>query len=389
MIADKKPCILIVDDNEQNLELLEAMLIPQGYHVVAATDGIEALERVVEVRPDLIVLDIMMPRMDGFEVARRLRSQEETRAIPILMLTALREISDKIRGLEAGADDFLSKPFNRVELLARVRSLLRIKQLHDELQAKNALLERVLNRYVSEEITRQILSDPEQQLRLGGQKCTVSVLFADIRGFTSFAEHRDATEVVDALNSIFNALVPLVFHYGGTLDKFLGDAIMAFYGAPIPSENDPERAVRTAWEMRLTFSQLQNQFPQLQELSIGFGICTGEAVVGNVGSEQRMDYTVIGNTPNTAKRLQEAASHGQILIDAATYEAVAFFVEAREIAPLLLKGRSEPVRAYEVLSVIPVDHGGNSTGPTGEELCRSDEEGEAVDRAVEHHSRPN
>lgn len=389
MNPGEKPRILVVDDNEQNVELLEAMLIPQGYHVITAYDGMEALERVVEAQPDLIVLDIMMPRMDGFEVARRLRAQEETRAIPILMLTALREVSDKVRGLEAGADDFLSKPFNRVELLARVRSLLRIKQLHDELQAKNALLEGVLNRYVSEEITRQILSDPEQQLRLGGHKCTVSVLFADIRGFTGFAERRDAAEVVEILNTIFDALVPLVFQHGGTLDKFLGDAIMAFYGAPIPTENDPERAVRTAWEMRLAFADLKDRYPDLSLLDLGFGICTGEAVVGNIGSEKRMDYTVIGNTPNTAKRLQEAASRGQILIDEATYQATAHVVEARETQPLLLKGRSEPVRAYEVLAVAPSADGQAVSELTGKELHCPDNQSETVDHAVEHYRRPD
>ncbi len=389
MTADKKPCILVVDDNEQNVELLEAMLVPQGYHVVAAKDGFEALERVVEVQPDLILLDIMMPRLDGFEVARRLRAQEETRAIPILMLTALREISDKVRGLEAGADDFLSKPFNRVELLARVRSLLRIKQLHDELQAKNALLERVLNRYVSEEITRQILSNPEQQLRLGGEKCKVSVLFADIRGFTSFAQSRDAAEVVKILNTIFNALVPFVFRYGGTLDKFLGDAIMAFYGAPIPTDNDPERAVRTAWEMRLMFAKLQERYPELSELKMGFGISTGEAVVGNVGSEQRMDYTVIGNTPNLAKRLQEAAQNGQILIDAATYFAVAGFVKAKETQLHNLKGHPESICVYEVVSVAPPDNGEGANNLAGEEFRRPDDEHETVHHAVGHHGQPD
>jgi len=400
------PRILVVDDNAQNVELLEAMLIPQGYEVTAAYDGLQALEMVKEASPDLIILDIMMPKMDGFEVARRLRQQEETRAIPILMVTALRELRDKIRGLESGADDFLSKPFNRIELLARVRSLLRIKQLHDELQAKNALLERVLNRYVSEEITREILRDPEHQLRLGGQHCRVSVLFADIRGFTSFAERRDAAHVLESLNTIFNVLAPIVFHYGGTLDKYLGDAIMAFYGAPIPTENDPERAVRTAWDMRLKFAELQQRRPELQELMIGIGICTGEAVVGNVGSEQRMDYTVIGNTPNTAKRLQEAAQHGQILIDEVTYQAVSHVVEAREIEPLVLKGRSEPVRAYEVVAVAPSaeealtrPEGGsclvspgreNADSSAGEEDFHSpDQEGEAVDQGVKRHGRPD
>ncbi|GAP63765.1 hypothetical protein ARMA_2188 [Ardenticatena maritima] len=349
--SENKPRILVVDDHPHNVELVEAMLIPQGYLIFTAYDGVEALEAVEKHDPDLIILDIMMPKMDGFEVARRLRADEQRRAIPILMLTALREVQDKVKGLEAGADDFLSKPFNRVELLARVRSLLRIKQLHDELQAKNALLEQVLTRYVSREIAQTILENPDENLRLGGRTCVISVLFADIRGFTHFAERRDAALVLDVLNRIFNVLTPLVFEYGGTMDKYLGDAIMAFFGAPLASENDAERAIRTAWAMQQAFLRMREGDELLQKLHIGIGIATGEAVVGNVGSEQVMDYTAIGNTPNTAKRLQEIAHGGEILIDNATYERVKDLVVVRPIEPIVLKGHSEPIRAYRVEEV--------------------------------------
>ncbi len=352
MDSQSPPRILIVDDKENNLRLLRSTLEPMGYEVSAARNGPEALERVFQDRPDMVVLDVLMPGMTGFEVVEKIRAHAESQAIPVLMLTALSEMRDKVKGLDAGADDFLTKPFHPVELLARVRSLLRIKRLHDELQAKNALLERILMRYISEEVAQEILHNPDQNLRLGGQSCEVSVLFADIRGFSHFSEKREAVQVTQVLNKVFDRLSPAVFEYRGTLDKYLGDAIMAFYGAPVPSPNSAEQAVRTAWEMMQRFTQLCQDDPcTMCELGLGVGISTGEAVVGNVGSERIMDYTVIGKTPNTAKRLQESAQAGQILIDERAYQTVREIAHVRPIEPLRLKGYSEPVRAYEVLSV--------------------------------------
>lgn len=345
--------VLVVDDNERNIRLLESLLSRQGYVVLTASDGLQALEMVHQNLPDLVVLDVMMPGLDGYEVARALRSAPESRAIPVLMLTALREMEDKVRGLEAGADDFLVKPFNAVELLARVRSLLRIKQLTDELQVKNALLERVLTRYVSRDVALEILSNPEQNLQLGGRSCTVSVLFADIRGFTHFSETREAGEVIEMLNYVFNRLTPVVFEHHGMLDKYLGDAIMAVYGAPLILVNGAQQAVITACVMQQRFAQLCRERPLMRELGLGVGISTGEAVVGNIGSDQFMDYTVIGHIPNLAKRLQENAEAGQVLVDSSTYEAVTAVAEAREVLPLYGKGITTPIRAYEVLGLKP------------------------------------
>jgi len=345
------PRILIVDDREQNVRVLESMLAPQGYEVILAYGGMEALERVAEERPDLILLDVLMPDMDGFTVTRALRAAPGGQALPILMVTALHEVQDKVRGFEAGADDFLSKPFNSIELLARVRSLLRIKRLHDELEEKNALLENVLKRYVSEEIAHEILNDPGQNMRLGGQSCEVSVLFADIRGFTRFSEQYNATKITEVLNFVFHYLTAIVFEYRGTLDKYLGDAIMVFYGAPIPLPNNAAQAVRTAWAMQSRFTELQQENAIVRELGLGVGICTGEAVVGNIGSERVMDYTVIGNTPNTAKRLQEQALAGQILVDERTVQAVDGLMRTRQIQLPNADHGSQPIRAYEVVEL--------------------------------------
>lgn len=347
----KPPQILVVDDNKRNVKLLISILGSRGYEILAAYNGLEALKSVAEHMPDLIMLDALMPEMDGFEVSRALRENPETKHIPILMLTALREVEDKVRGLEAGADDFLTKPFHTVELLARARSLLRIKQLHDELEKKNELLESILMHYVSRDIAREILSDPEQHLQLGGRNYNVSVLFADIRGFTNFSERHEPALVTEALNYIFNDLVPLVFENHGTLDKYLGDAVMAFYGAPISDVDNAQQALDTACAMQQRFVSVCQEMSILRGLGLGVGICTGDAIVGNIGSEQFMDYTVIGNTPNIAKRLQENAQAGQILIDESTYLAAKDSISAREIPPLWLKGRSAAVSAYEVLWV--------------------------------------
>lgn len=339
--------ILVIDDNPQNVELLESALTLAGYEVFTALGGEEGLEKARSHLPDLILLDVLMPDMDGYEVCIRLRKDEATRSIPVVMLTALKGMEDKVRGLEVGADDFLSKPFHQVELMARVRSLLRVKRLHDELEERNRLLASILNRYMSEEITARILDQPERYLKLGGETRLVTVLFADIKGFTSFAEEHSASRVVEVLNTVFSHLTQLIFKHKGTFDKYLGDAIMAFYGAPISYEDDVLRALQTALEMQEVFEKLRAR-ENLGDLGLGIGIHTGEAVVGNIGSEKVMDYTVIGDTPNVARRLQELAGGGQIFISQATYQWVKDQAIVEEKPPQVLRGKQRRVMIYEL-----------------------------------------
>jgi adenylate cyclase len=347
----RKGKVLVVDDDPQNAELLEAYLTRMAdYEVAIARDGQEALERVGAEPPDLILLDIMMPRMDGYEVCTRLKKDPSTQFIPIVMVTALRGTEERIQALEVGADDFLSKPFNVYELLARVKSLIRIKHLHDELEKKNELLFNILNRYVAQEVSSMILDDPTRYLKLGGESRKVTVLFADIRGFTKFSEIRSPTEVVATLNTVFPALINVVFKWKGTFDKYLGDAVMAFYGAPVSYEDDTWRAIQTAWELQLVFDDLvrSREDVELAELGLGIGLHSGEAVVGNIGSEWMMDYTVIGDTANVARRLQEVAGKGQILISEAVYSEVSERIEAVSLSPQRVHGRQEPIVCYEV-----------------------------------------
>jgi adenylate cyclase len=346
--------VLVVDDDINNVKLLTLYLELAEYQVVAALSGKEALQKVKEALPDLILLDVMMPGLDGYQVCAKLKGDEATQFIPIVMITALQETQDRIRGIEAGADDFLSKPFDEHELMARVKSLLRIKGLHDELEQKNELLFNIMNRYMTEEISTLILEAPDKYLKLGGESRVVTVLFADVRGFTEFAETHDAKRVVEILNRLFSELTRVIFKYKGTFDKYIGDAVMAFYGAPVSYEDDVIRALQTALEMQQVFGQMREKWEgeELLSLALGIGLNTGEAVVGNIGSEKVMDYTVIGDTANVAKRLQEIAAPDQILISESTYQQVKDQAIVKEIHPTHLKGKLEPIAIYELKGLV-------------------------------------
>lgn len=348
---ERPPRVLIADDSRTICAIIKGALTRQGYVVDLAFDGREALEKLASFAPDLVILDVYMPEMSGLMVTRAMRAQPQYNATPILLITGMKDQGNKLDGFAAGASDFLAKPFDEVELVARVDSHLRNKNLHDKLQASAALLERVLTHYVSADVARDIMEDPDKKLRLGGQAANVTVMFADIGGFTRFSEFRDATEVLDVLNFVFRNLAPIVMDCGGTLDKYLGDCMMAVFGAPKTSPDDAERAVRAAALIQSRFRGLTAERPILEALSLRIGICTGEAVVGNVGSEVLMDYTVIGNIPNTAKRIEGKAASGQILVDTATREAAAGVANFGAAMPLDLKGRSEPVPAFEVLGL--------------------------------------
>jgi adenylate cyclase len=345
-ILDRPPKILIVDDDWLNRDLLKAYLTGSGCQVTTAADGQQALDMALETPPDLALVDIQMPRIDGLSLCRELKSNPKTRFVPIVIVTALDSEEEKLKAIEVGADDFVSKPYNAVVLLTRVRSLLRIKRLHDEVESRNHLLRQVLNRYVAEDVAEVILTDPERHLKLGGEMRPVTVLFADIRGFSRFTERHSAPEVIAALNAIFQALSQVVFEHRGTFDKYLGDGLMTFYGAPVAETDDAQRAVDSALEMQRRFQALRDKHAEdFRDLGLGIGLHSGEAVVGNIGSEKVMDYTVVGDVVNIAKRLQEEAGGGQILLSRDTFELVS--VEgARKLTGIALPGRQGTVEAY-------------------------------------------
>src|SRR6185436_12357915 len=343
----RKPKVLIADDDWLNRDLLENYLTRMGADVISTTDGSKAVELATGDPPDLILMDMQMPRMDGLEACRQLKSNPVTQFVPLVIITAMEGDEEKIKALEAGADDFITKPFSSFLLMTRLRALLKIKQLNDQLQARNRLLHKVLNRYLAPEVTDTILTDPEKHLRLGGEVRLVTVLFTDLRGFTDFTEKHTAAEVVETLNRVFSELTQVVFKHRGTFDKYLGDGLMAFYGAPLSSPDDPLRAVRSALEMQAVFEKLRAAPGSLlEELRLGIGLHSGEATVGNIGSEQVMDYTVIGDTVNVAERLTEEARPGEILISQATYNLVKDQIVAQSSESRAIRGRTEPVTVY-------------------------------------------
>ncbi|MDP9270951.1 MAG: response regulator [Chloroflexota bacterium] len=341
----ERPLILAVDDEPANLALLAKLLKHHGYDVVEASDGVLALDAVAEHDPDLVCLDVMMPHLDGIGVCQQLRTQPEHAGLPILLLTALNRTEDRIRGLEAGANDFLSKPFDEHELSARVSSLLRVKVLQDRLAD-------LLGRYVSENVAAEVLRDPFA-VSLGGDRRYVSTLFADVRGYTTLAAEHAPEETLDLLNRYLSVVTDAVEGQGGTVADLLGDGVFAFFGAPLTHRDDPERAVRASLAVQAAVGQLEIPAMPGIRLQAGIGITTGEVIAGNIGSEHRMHYAVVGDSVNIASRLQAMAGPGQILMDEPTHDAVSELVVSQDLGSLRLAGKGEWVRTFAVISLAP------------------------------------
>ena len=341
----ERPLILAVDDEPANLALLVKLLKHHGYDVLEAGDGVSAIHIIDRQTPDLVLLDVMMPNLDGIEVCRRLRNRPECVGLPILLLTALNETEDKVRGLEAGANDFLAKPFDESELFARVQSLLRTKALQDRLAD-------LLGRYVSQSVADEAMRDPFA-VSLGGDRRKVSTLFADLRGYTALAAEHAPEETLELLNRYLTAVSDAVEAQGGTVADLLGDGVFAFFGAPVQHPDDPQRAVHAALATQAAVAALEIPSMPGIRLQAGIGITTGEVIAGNVGSERRMHYAVVGDAVNVAARLQAAAGPGQILVDEVTHGAVANTVQSQDLGTLRLAGKGDWVRAFNVLGLAP------------------------------------
>ena len=339
----ERPLILAVDDEAATRALLHKLLNREGYDVVEAVDGESALRAVVDEAPDLVCLDVMMPEPGGIEVCQQLRRHPEYAGLPILLLTALDRPEDKARGLEAGANDFLSKPFDVSELSARLRSLLRTKALQDRLAD-------LLGRYVSTNVAAEVLRDPSS-VSLGGDRRRVSTVFSDVRGYTALAADNPPETTLDLLNRYLTIVSDAVERHGGTVAEFVGDGVVAFFGAPILHVDDPGRAVRSALEMQDAVMRLEIPTLPGVRLHLGIGITTGEVIAGNIGSVRRMHYTVIGDPVNVAARLQTAAGPGQILVDEPTHTEVAHVVASQDLGSLRLAGKSQWVHAFNVLGL--------------------------------------
>jgi class 3 adenylate cyclase/CheY-like chemotaxis protein len=345
---------------------------------VTAVDGEAALLRARELEPDLVLLDIMMPKLDGISVLKQLKQDTTLRFVPVVLVTAKADPRDIVHGLEAGGDDYLTKPFEHAALVARVRSLLRIKELHDTVQSQamqlkeqteqlsgwNRLLEqRVkeqlaeierigrLRRFLAPQVAQMIASSDAPESLLASHRREVTVLFCDLRGFTAFTEASEPEEVMAVLRDYHENLGELIFQYEGTLERFLGDGIMIVFNDPIPCPDHTARAVRLALDMRNRVGALAKQWSRKgHSLGFGIGIASGYATLGQIGFEHRREYTAIGSAINLAARLCGEAQAGQIVIDQRALSSVEPWLEAAPIGELNLKGFTRPTPAYEILS---------------------------------------
>jgi adenylate cyclase len=365
------PRILIVDDNQANVKMLQTRLLADGYDVVTAADGEEGLAVAREQLPDLILLDVMMPKLDGLEVCRQLRADPQFPFVPIILVTAMADSKDVIAGLEAGGDEYLTKPIDHAALAARVRSMLRIKGLHDKVEAladevkqwnasleqrvadQVAEIERIgrLRRFFSPQLAELIVSggadDP-----LKSHRREITVVYVDMRGFTAFAESAEPEEVMTVLREYHQAAGKLIQEYEGTLEHFTGDGMTILFNDPVPIPNPSERAVRMALAIRECIQRMAEDWTRRgYELSVGIGIAQGYATIGAIGFDARWDYSAIGTVTNLAARLCGEAAGNQILISQRVSAGVEAFVDVEPEQVLRLKGFHRPVISHRVLGL--------------------------------------
>ena len=363
--------ILVVDDTPRNVKLLADLLTVKGYDVITAFSGREALAKIETAPPDLVLLDIVMPEMSGYEVCRAIRANPATAVLPIVMVTALDPGEERIKGIEAGADDFLTKPIHQPELLARVKSLLRIKELHDKVQQQSVeladwnksleqrvqkqleQLERLerLKRFFSPQLADLIVSgDAEDPLKTHRRDLTV--VFLDLRGFTAFAESAEPEEVMGVLHEYHGAMGQLILEYEGTLEHFAGDGMMIFFNDPVPVDNGAERAVRMTLAMRNKVQELKLKWRKRgYDLDFGVGIAQGYTTLGAIGFEGRWEYGAIGSVPNLAARLCGEAQPGEILVSQRVAGGVDDLVEVAPVGDLTLKGFHRPIPAFRIMGL--------------------------------------
>jgi adenylate cyclase len=336
--------ILAVDDVPQNLRLLEAVLAPRGYTVATATSGDAALERVAAEPVDLVLLDVVMPGIDGYEVCRRLRANAATRFLPVIMITATGE-QEKRRAIDAGADDFVTKPFDQDELLARVRSLLRIKRYHDTIEAQTADLRRFLPQQVADLVATDATF-------LDTHRAEITLLACELRDFAGFAESVEPEEVMAVLRDYHAGAGEQIHRFEGMLERFAGGRLTVFFNDPVPCPDAPERAVRLAIEIRNRIWQLAERWSRLgYDLHPAIGIAQGHATLGLIGFEGRSDYAAIGRVTVFAERLCEAAEPGQILVSQQVYAATEQLVIAQPLGELALRGLARSAPAFDVVGL--------------------------------------
>ncbi|MEJ2672000.1 MAG: adenylate/guanylate cyclase domain-containing protein [Deltaproteobacteria bacterium] len=354
--------ILVVDDNGINRDLLSRYLERQGHAVQVAHNGRQALEMIAADAFDLVLLDITMPELTGYEVLQHLKHSETWRDLPVIMISALDEMDSVIRCIELGAEDYLPKPFNPVLLRNRVGAFLerkrlrnlegeqqrKLQELNTALELRNRFIRETFGSYLSDEIVDTILK--KGGLKIEGEKRRATILMADLRGFTSISERLPAEDVLAMINIYLETMTEIIQKYQGTIDEFIGDGILVIFGAPILRPDDPRRAVACAVEMQLAMTSVnaRNRQAGYPEVALGVGINTGEVVVGNIGSQKRIKYAVVGCAVNLTARIESYTVGGQIFISESTLSECGDICRIDTAIQVMPKGVKKPLTIHEV-----------------------------------------
>ncbi|MCL4806676.1 MAG: response regulator [Thermoanaerobaculia bacterium] len=351
--------VLVVDDNDENREMLSRRLRGHGFTIATAASGPEALRLLEETPFDLVLLDVVMPGMSGLEVLRDLRSRHAAADLPVVMATARDDSNDVVTALRLGANDYVTKPLDFPVVLARLatqltlaRAKARISSLAWDLEVRNRFIFETFGRYLSNEVVERLLQTPEG-LKLGGETRKVTLLMSDLRGFTQFADRLPPDRVVRLLNNYLGTMADILLSHQGTIDEFIGDAILAIFGAPVQREDDALRAVACAVEMQRAMERVNefNRREGLAAVEMGIAIHTGEVVVGNIGSDKRAKYGVVGSPVNLTARIESYTVGGQILVSDRTRREGGSALSVGNEVVVQMKGFEKPVSAWDVRGV--------------------------------------
>jgi len=351
--------LLVVDDDARNRDLLARRLARRGFEVDTARDGVDGLRQIDTVEYDLVILDVMMPGMNGFEVLERVRRKHSMSELPVILATALANSADTVEGLQRGANDYVTKPLDFPVVIARIethlaahRAAREVAKLADQLEFRNAFIKQALGREVSDDLLVAMAETPDA-IDLGGENRRVIALVADLRGARGLASQLAPSEYVAVLNNLLGGLCEIVEHYDGVVDSLSGDSLCAVFGLPVPLPDDSERAVACGIAMQLEMDEVNahNRRAQLPEVEIGVGIATGDAVIGAVGHRERLKLKAIGEPLVAAARIEAAVVAREVWICGDTFHAVAELLESDATRDIALREESESLRIHRVLGI--------------------------------------